>query len=238
MGNLGCKENDAYSEFVALMDRTSRYTGQMVDSICYLKANPDGVSSITSVPLSRTLNLTAMAYTLFMNYRDVAIVTGTMPSPVTISEEPTPSYQRMVSDIRASPEQFVERLMDRRAQDVSLWTLNKLHSILLDPDFNPDALAQWCYAASELCQFLVAATKAADIYNSAWQLATTKLGPTERDMISAGEESDQRVLYNATCSTTSCSNSTEAESPRATTTTSPTPPAAEGNAATTSEGLE
>ncbi|EER08328.1 hypothetical protein Pmar_PMAR002703 [Perkinsus marinus ATCC 50983] len=155
MGNLVCKENDAYSEFVALMDRTSQYTGQMVDSMSYLKANLDGVASITSAPLSRTLNLTAMAYTLFMNYRDVAIVTGTMPSPVTIGEDPTPSYERMVSDIRASPEQFLEGLMNRRAQDVSLWTLNKLHSILVDPDFNPDALAQWCYAASEVCQFLV-----------------------------------------------------------------------------------
>ncbi|KAF4668759.1 hypothetical protein FOL47_002880 [Perkinsus chesapeaki] len=214
MGNLGCKENDAYSEFVALMDRTSRYTGDMVDSISYLKANPDEVSAIVNVPLTRTINLTAMAYVLFMNYKDVAIVTGTMPSPVTIGEDPTPSYQRMVSDIRASPDAFVEGLMDRRAQDVSLWTLNKLQSILMDPDFAPDALGQWCYAASELCQFLVAATKAAEIYNSAWQLATTKLGPTERDMISAGEESDQRVLYNATCSTTSCSNSTAPESPR------------------------
>ncbi|EER19424.1 hypothetical protein Pmar_PMAR012403 [Perkinsus marinus ATCC 50983] len=109
MGNLVCKENDAYSEFVALMDRTSQYTGQMVDSMSYLKANLDGVASITT-------------------------------------------------------------------------------------------------------------TKAADVYNSAWQLATTKLGPTERDMISAGEESDQRVLYNATCSSTS---STEAESPRANKSASP-----------------
>lgn len=113
----------------------------MVFVVCsYLKANLDGVASITSAPLSRTLNLTAMAYTLFMNYRDVAIVTGrglaityshrrvapgTMPSPVTIGEDPTPSYERMVSDIRASPEQFLEGLMNRRAQDVSLWTLNK-----------------------------------------------------------------------------------------------------------------